>query len=117
MSLKAKLRSLKMFFREYPCLGEGTGEDFECLYDSEVGEDCTECLCAWKTFGGRRSPSSKHGKKWPWLICFLLWGLPYTQFPDCRTCKYLKKNTCLRRNVKIEEYKFQCRDYYYRKAK
>jgi len=107
-----------MIFKPYPCLCEGSGEDFNCLYETDEtygeNDNCDSCICSWKTSGGRRSP--KNWKiKFPWIICLILWGLPYLDFDDCRSCKNRKKNRCLITNkeMKIEDYKWRCKNYRY----
>jgi len=102
--------------KPFLCQCQGEGEYFECLYETEEtrgeNDDCTECVTSWKLYGGRHSPKNWH-RVYPWIICFILWGLPFTHFPDCRSCKYRKKKTCTINNVEmsIREYKYLCRDY------
>jgi hypothetical protein len=74
------------------CNGES---DFECRYprqdcykyDSFI-EDCNDCLCSWDTFGGRINPRTN--QKWPFFLCFLLFGFPFRHRPRCGNCKYVQ---------------------------
>ena len=114
-----------MFFKKYPCKCDSYkdyyyGEAyFSCLYETDEtygeNDDCTECVASWATYGGRRSPK-KWIKKWPWIICFLLWGPPGIDFDDCRSCKNRVKNDfCVKNNGKIKEYEWRCQYYKYKK--
>jgi hypothetical protein len=75
---------------------ECTGDsDFECEYPRQDSckydnyiEDCTECLCSWDAFGGRINP--KTNRKWPFLFCFILFGVPFRHQPCCGNCKFIQ---------------------------
>jgi hypothetical protein len=89
------------FFKLPKCEGYGgydayTGDsDFECgyprqdyiKYDDGI-EDCNDCICSWKTYGGRIDPRTN--KKFPFIIAVLLYGLPNTQTPKCGNCYWVK---------------------------
>jgi hypothetical protein len=114
--------AVRTFFTGFPCKCQGHGEDFECLYETEEtcgdNEDCTECVSSWKEYGGRHSPKNWN-IKWPWIICFILWGFPYRDFPDCRSCNFLKKKRCTVKDIKIEnesDWEFRCRHYLHKKS-
>jgi len=114
-----------MLFKEYPCKCYSSGpnywgeSDFECLYETEEtsgnNEDCTECVTSWSEYGGRRSP--KNWKiKWPWIVCFILWGPPRIRFRDCRSCKHrLKTSFCNLGSFMIKEFKWNCEGYQYKR--
>jgi hypothetical protein len=66
---------------------------FECRYPRQNAykydnyiEDCNDCLCSWDTYGGRINP--KTNRKWPFFLCFLLFGVPFRHRPRCGNCKY-----------------------------
>ena len=83
--------------KPYKCQSDGSGENFECLYETEKSQgendDCSQCVCSWKEYSGRRSPKNWN-KKWPWIICFILWGLPFSEFPCCEICQSWENKTC-----------------------
>jgi hypothetical protein len=89
------------FFRLPKCEGYGgydayTGDsDFDCGYPRQDSseyddyiEDCNDCICSWKTYGGRIDP--RINKKIPFIIAFLFYGLPNTQTPKCGNCYWVK---------------------------
>jgi len=105
--------------KPYHCQSEGNGEDFECLYETEEScgenDDCSQCVCSWKTYGGRRLPKNWK-KKLPWIICFILWGLPYTEFRCCENCKSWKNKICTHTyNGRKTENLFSCNDFLLKK--
>jgi hypothetical protein len=123
---KAKITGENMIIKLPVCKGHSIQDyygdyDFWCDYGEEtIPEDCDNCICRWKQWGGRINP--KTGRKIPWLIAFLLYGLPYTRMPICKNCLWVKgkwkngKAICNRGYLKEgeevkEEGGILCRDY------
>jgi hypothetical protein len=88
-------------FKLPKCTGHGWYDeyvgngDFECGYSRQDAykydnyiEDCNDCLCSWDTYGGRINP--KTNRKWPYLLCFILFGVPSKHRPCCGNCKYIQ---------------------------
>jgi hypothetical protein len=88
-------------FKPPKCTGHGgydeyTGDsDFECgyprqnayKYDTYI-EDCNDCLCYWDISGGCINP--KTNRKWPFLICFILFGTPFRHSHRCGNCEFVQ---------------------------
>jgi hypothetical protein len=66
-------------------------------------EECSDCVCCWKTEGGRVNPRA--GREIPWLVMFLLYGFPCTEAPICKNCLWARgkwkkgKAACLWREI------------------
>jgi hypothetical protein len=84
-------------FKLPKCKGHGeydsyTGDSyFECGYSRQNVykiEDCNDCLCSWDTYGGHINP--KTNLKWPFFLCFLLFGFPFRHQSRCGNCRYVQ---------------------------
>ncbi len=56
--------SRKTYYDDYGCY------EYDCDADPDV--ECPDCLCAYKTLGGRINPYTK--RKTPKLVAFILYG-------------------------------------------